>query len=83
MRGLTDLSPVAEAPVLEVLWLTDFGHAKPEIVRPFIGHPTLREAAWGFGSARKNIAAQDLLPLDPELHDRAAYQAAMRRADPQ
>jgi hypothetical protein len=73
MRGLTDLHGVAEAPALEKLDLVDFRHARADIVTPFIGHPTLRETGWGFGSVRKNLAAQDLLPLDPDLADREAY----------
>ncbi len=73
MRGLTDLAAVAQAPALETLDLVDFRHARPDIVRPFIGHPTLREAGWGFGSPRKNLAVQDILPLDPRLQDREAY----------
>jgi hypothetical protein len=52
---------------LEILRLIDFRHASPEIVRPFVGHPTLKEATWGFGSIAKNEAAQELVPLDPEL----------------
>ena len=78
MGGLTDLSGVAEAPALEVLWLTDFRHAQPDIARPFIGHPNLRETGWGLGSARKNFAAQELVPLDPELKDREAVEAWIR-----
>jgi hypothetical protein len=78
MRGLSDLRPVADAPHLETLWLFDFRHAAPEVIRPFIGHPTLREGTWGFGSTRKNFAAQDLLPIDPELTDREAYERFLR-----
>ncbi len=78
MRGLADLSGVAEAPALEILWLTDFRHAQPDIARPFIGHPTLRETGWGLGSLRKNFAAQDLVPLDPELKDRESVEAWIR-----
>ena len=73
MPGLTDLGGVADAPALETVRLYDFGHASPDIVRPFIGHPTLREAAWDLGSLRKSFAAQDLLPLDPRLQDREGF----------
>jgi Leucine-rich repeat (LRR) protein len=66
MKGLTDLAPLAEAPTLEILNLVAMRHADPEVLRPFVGHPTLRAGIWGFGSDRKNFAAQDLLPLPPE-----------------
>jgi hypothetical protein len=66
MKGLLDLAPLAEAPNLEILNLGAMRHADPEILQPFVGHPTLRAGAWGFGSRRKNFAAQDLLPLPPE-----------------
>jgi hypothetical protein len=82
MRGLTDLSPIAEAPGLETLRLIDFRHATPEIVRPFVGHPTLKEAAWGFGSINKNEAAQALVPLDPELKVGKVTQALLRAFGP-
>ncbi len=73
LPGITDLSGVAEAPALDVLRLVDFRHASAEIVRPFIGHPTLREATWGFGTMARQLAARDMVPLDPELADREAY----------
>ncbi len=66
MKGLTDLSPLAEAPNLEILNLIDMRHLSPQVLRPFVGHPTLRAGIWGFGSFRKNYAAQDLVPLPPE-----------------
>jgi hypothetical protein len=72
MKGLTDLAPLAEAPNLEILNLGGMRHADPEILLPFVGHPTLRAGSWGFGSSRKNFAAQDLLRLPPEPY-RYAY----------
>jgi hypothetical protein len=83
MRGLIDLAPLAEAPWLEVLLLIDFRHAEPEILQPFVGHPTLRAGIWGFGSKRKNFAAQDLLSVPPEpwgyaeAHDRPPVVAGL------
>ena len=77
MKGLTDLAPLAEAPKLEILNLIAMRHAAPEILRPFVGHPTLRAGIWGFGSDRKNFAAQDLLPLPPEPY----RYAIVRRGD--
>lgn len=69
MKGLTDLAPLAEAPNLEILNLIDMRHAAPEILRPFVGHPNLRAGIWGFGSDRKNAAAQQLLPLPPQMYE--------------
>lgn len=72
MKGLHDLAPLAEAPGLEILNLVAFAHARPDILRPLVGHATLRAGIWGFGSNRKNFAAQDLLPLPPEPFGYAA-----------
>jgi hypothetical protein len=66
MKGITDLSPLAEAPNLESVNIIDMGHLQPEALRPFVGHPTLRSAAIGLGSDRKNADAWDLLPLGPK-----------------
>ena len=66
MTGITDLRPVAAAPNLEVLLLIGMRQLDAESLRPLVGHPTLRAGIWGFGSDRRNFAAQDLLPLPPE-----------------
>ena len=68
MRGLSDLAPLADAPNLDALLLIDWRHAPVEIVRPFVGHPTLRYADLGFGSIRKNAAAMKILRL-PQAPD--------------
>jgi hypothetical protein len=65
MRGITDLRPIADAPNLEVLLLIGMGQLQPDDLRPLVGHPTLRAGIWGLGSQRKNLLAQDLLPLPP------------------
>ncbi len=65
MRGVTDLQPVADAPNLEVLLLVGMNQLDAGSLRPFIGHPALRAGIWGFGSKRRNEAAQSLLPLSP------------------
>ena len=66
MKGIADLTPVAAAPALEELLLVDMPQLGPESLRPFVGHPTLRRGIWGFGSAKRNAAAYELLPLgDP------------------
>lgn len=66
MKGITDLTGVAAAPVLEELALIDMPQLDPEALRPLVGHPTLREARVGLGSVRRNAAAYDVLPLgDP------------------
>jgi hypothetical protein len=79
MKGLTHLSPFAEAPNLEILSLIDMRHLQPEALRPFVGHPTLRAGIWDLGSRRKDFAAQDLLPLPPEPF---GY-ATARRGEPE
>jgi hypothetical protein len=69
MKGITDLAPLADAPNLELLRLIQMCQLEPEALRPFIGHPTLRDGTWGLCSDRKNIAAWDLLPLgDPPFN---------------
>lgn len=69
MNGITDLAPLAEAPNLELLRLIQMCQLEPEALRPFIGHPTLKDGTWGLCSDRKNIAAWDLLPLgDPPFN---------------
>lgn len=69
MKGITDLAPIAQAPNLEHLRLIQMCQLEPEALRPFIGHPTLKDGTWGLCSDRKNIAAWDLLPLgDPPFN---------------
>jgi len=65
MKGLRDLAPLARAPALETLVAVDMGHLMPEHFRPFVRHPTLREAAIGLGSNKKNVAVDALLGLPP------------------
>jgi hypothetical protein len=65
MKGIRDLQPVADAPNLEVVLLVAMGQLAPDDLRPLLGHPTLRAGIWGLESARKNAAAQALLPLPP------------------
>lgn len=66
MKGLTDLAPLAAAPALEELWISNAGHLQPDAIAPFVGHPTLQHARLGFGSTRKNERARELLGL-PDL----------------
>jgi hypothetical protein len=69
MKGISDLSPLADAPRLERLVLVSMCHLQPEALLPFVGHPTLRDGSWGLCSDRKNFAAYDLLPLgDPPFN---------------
>jgi internalin A len=63
MKGLSDLQPIADAPVLEELLVIDMPHLQPEALRPFVGHRTLRAAAVGLGSLKKNAAAKSMLGL--------------------
>ena len=63
MRGLTNLAPLAEAPALRSLVAFDMGHLGPAAFMPFVGHRTLKAAAIGLGSKRKNDAVAASLPL--------------------
>lgn len=79
MKGITDLRPLASAPNLEILALTDMRHLGPDDLRPFVGHPKLREGRWGFGSDRRNAEAWDLLPLGPKPFNYDVYKARLAR----
>jgi hypothetical protein len=68
MKGLRDLCPIATVPALEELLLLDMPHLQPEDLTPLVGHPNLRAVTPGFGSLKKNEAAQRLLGL-PEARD--------------
>ncbi|HEY3411709.1 MAG TPA: hypothetical protein VGM51_01485 [Armatimonadota bacterium] len=63
MKGLTDLSPVADAPALEELFVFAGNQLKPDDFRPFLGHPTLKAAVIGLGSLRKNDQVREILSL--------------------
>lgn len=63
MRGLKDLSPIAAAPALTELRLVDMRQLTADSMRPFLGHPTLRAARVGTGSARRNAEISKLLGL--------------------
>lgn len=62
MSGIRDLGPLARAPALEQLALVEMPRLGPRDLQCLVGHPTLREVIAGFGSARKNRAAEELLP---------------------
>lgn len=63
MKGLRDLAPLARAPALETLLAFDMPQLAPEHFRPFVGHPTLAEAAIEIGSKKKSAAVDALLGL--------------------
>lgn len=63
MKGLSDLQPIADAPGLEELLVIDMRHLQPEALRPFVGHRTLRAAAVGLGSLKKNAVVDRMLGL--------------------
>ena len=54
LTGLTDISSIADAPILEWLSLTHAGHCSAEIFRPLLEHPTLKRVSVGMGSFHKN-----------------------------
>lgn len=63
MKGLYDLQPIADAPILEELLVIDMRHLRPEALRPFVGHRTLRSATVGLGSLKKNAVVDSMLGL--------------------
>jgi len=63
MKGITDLSPIADASNLEELIVVAANHLNSDDFKPFAGHPNLRAATIGLGSARKNEQVQKLLGL--------------------
>ena len=66
MKGVTDLSPLRDAPALRQLALVDMSHLQPEALRPLVGHPTLTDLRAGLGSKKKNEAAYSVVPLQSE-----------------
>ena len=66
MKGIHDPCPLAEAPALEELFFIDMSHMKPDDFKCLVGHPSLKYAAIGLGSRKKNEAVRRILPLpDP------------------
>lgn len=63
MKGLTDISPVADAPALETLHLIDMSRLEVETLKRFAGHPTLRHFHGGLGSMTRNAQAEGLVGL--------------------
>jgi hypothetical protein len=69
MKGLTDLSALREAPVLEELVVLECPQLREEHFRPLAGHPALRRARVGTGSVKRNAAIQSLLGVPAEIGD--------------
>lgn len=61
MKGVRDLSPLLEAEALETLLVLNAGHMQPEDFTGLRQHPSLKHAALGLGSDRKNSAAREML----------------------
>jgi hypothetical protein len=72
MKGLRDLTPIREAPALEDLIVIEMPQLAPEAFRPFAGHPTLRQAAIGLGSIKKNRQARAALGL-PQVEGKFVF----------
>lgn len=71
VSGLSDLTPIAQAPKLTSIGLFDMKHLDPESLRPFVGHKALRYASISLGSRKKDKLAKEILPLPepPEPDD--------------
>jgi hypothetical protein len=65
MKGITDLRGIADAPKLRYLLLVAMPQLRPEALRPFVGHPSLKAGLFGFGSLRRNAEARELIGLPP------------------
>lgn len=63
LKRLTDLTPLLTAPALEELEVYNASHMKPEQFECLVGHPTLREAAFGLGSKKKYEAVTKMIDL--------------------
>jgi len=68
MKGISDLSPLVEAPALEELCVSDARHLSVEHFKPFIGHSTLKRASIGLCSMRKNKEVDEMLGLPKVLN---------------
>ncbi len=54
MKGLKDLAQIAEAPALAELLYVAANQLQPQDFECFLRHPTLKKAAVGFGSVKRN-----------------------------
>jgi hypothetical protein len=62
LKGLTDLTGLAEAPSLEEITLVG-ARLEPRILKPLANHPKLRRARIGLGSDKSNSAAAEILQV--------------------
>jgi hypothetical protein len=60
MKGLTSVSPIAEAPALEWIRYTDAGNLQPTDFEKVVAMPSLQGIGVWFGSDRKNLAFEKL-----------------------
>jgi hypothetical protein len=82
LPALADLTPLRGAP-LQQLWLIDMGHLRPSNLEPLVGHPTLRAAVFGLGSATRNEQAEHLFQLpEPDGTALARYAAGVMALPP-
>jgi hypothetical protein len=63
MKGLFDLSPVAEAPALQELVVVGTNKFDPTSFQPFKNHPALNATAIWLGTIQKNREVQAMLNL--------------------
>ena len=68
MKGISDLSPLVEAPALEELCVGDARHLSVEQFKPFIGHSSLKRSSIGLCSLRKNKDVDEMLGLPKVLN---------------
>jgi len=54
MKGLRDLTQIAQAPALAELYYVAANQLQPKDFQCLLRHPTLKKAAVGFGSVKRN-----------------------------
>jgi len=74
MKGITDLQGIADAPKLRYLLLVAMPQLRPESLRPFMGHPSLKAGQFGLASLRRNAEAREVIGL-PSLTDAYPWQS--------
>jgi hypothetical protein len=75
MKSLGDICGAADSPSLRELLVFASPKLTPDSFKPFIGHPSLTHASVALGSAKKNSAIKELLPLpEPDRFGKGIFE---------